>query len=86
MRVRQNEPGTCCDPQTDSSDRGRDGDKFQSEKRKAAHFRKNRELVHRFRNNDTTHLPVNPIGIVIYETLYLRFNCNCENMEQLPVY
>ena len=26
------------------------------------------------------------IGIVIYETLYLRFNCNCENMEQLPVY
>ena len=68
----KNEPGTCCDPQTDSSDRGRDGDKFQSEKRKAAHFRKNRELVHRFRNNYTTHLPVNPIGIVIYEMLYQR--------------
>ena len=27
-------------------------------------------LVHRFRNNYTTHLSANPIGIVIYETMY----------------
>ena len=33
-------------------------------------FEKMKELSCRFRNNDTTHLPVNPIGIVIYETLY----------------
>ena len=29
-------------------------------------------LVHRFRNNYTTHLSANPIGIVIYETMYLE--------------
>ena len=29
-------------------------------------------LVHRFRNNHTTHLSANPIGIVIYETMYLE--------------
>ena len=27
-------------------------------------------LVHRFRNNYTIHLSVNPIDIVIYETMY----------------